>query len=74
MTNIKNSLVLCLIAFSLASCTNNGPSVGNGVRAADGSWGPGTSVPQVYMVSNGDRLGHYPPYFYPDGPGGGRER
>jgi len=74
MTSIKKALILCLFAFALASCTSATPSAGNGFRRADGSWGPGTSVPQVYMTANGDRVGHYPPYFYPDGPGGGREQ
>jgi hypothetical protein len=73
MITWKTALILCLFALSLASCASTSPFVGNGFRAADGNWGPGTSVPQVYMVDNGDRRGHYAPYFYPDGPPG-RER
>lgn len=41
------------------------------LRAADGSFGPGVTVPQNYMVDNGDRAGPYPPYYYPDGSTGG---
>lgn len=36
--------------------------------------GPGTSVPKVQMTPNGDRVSPYPPYFHPDGGGGGRNR
>ncbi|GLI33779.1 hypothetical protein DAMNIGENAA_12120 [Desulforhabdus amnigena] len=27
--------------------------------------GPTNSSPQVHIAPNGDRVGHYPPYFYP---------
>jgi hypothetical protein len=70
MTRMKKALILCLCAFALASCTTTTPPAGNEFRRADGSWGPGTSVPQVFMTANGDRVGHYAPYFYPDTPGG----
>jgi hypothetical protein len=73
MVNYKTATILCFFALFLASCAGTSPFAGNGLRPADGSWGPGTSVPQIYMVDNGDRLGHYAPYFYPDGPPG-RER
>ena len=73
MSNFKKGLTLCLFAFALASCTSTIPPAGNEYRRADGNWGPGTSLPQVYMSANGDRVGHYAPYFYPDGPTG-RER
>jgi hypothetical protein len=70
MNLMKKALILGLFSFALASCTSTIPSVGNEYRKADGYWGPGTSVPQVYMSANGDRVGHYAPYFYPDTPGG----
>jgi hypothetical protein len=78
MSHIKNSLMLCLFALILVSCA--GPTAGNGMRAAadipasGDKWGPATSVPQLYMTSQGDRMGHYAPYFYPDGTGGGEKR
>jgi hypothetical protein len=74
MSRIKTILMLCLFALTLVSCA--GSTTGNGMRAAGDipagdKWGPATSVPQLYMTSQGDRMGHYAPYFYPDGPGGG---
>ncbi len=27
---------------------------------------PGFSSPQEYIVPNGDRLSHYPPYYHPE--------
>jgi hypothetical protein len=68
MMNIKKVLILLFLASTLASCTTT--NTGNEIRAADGNWGPATSAPQVYMTPNGDRVGHYAPYFYPDGPTG----
>ena len=68
MIDIKKILILCFLALALVSCTST--LADNGIRAADGNWGPATSVPQVYMTPNGDRVGHYAPYFYPDGPSG----
>jgi hypothetical protein len=70
MTNFKILCILGLLALTLAGCT--GSTTGNGIFAADGNWGPATSVPQVYMTPNGDRVGHYAPYFYPDGSGSER--
>ena len=29
-------------------------------------FGPSFSSPRVRMTPNGDRVGHYPPYYYPD--------
>jgi hypothetical protein len=78
MNRIKNSLMLCLFALTLVGCA--GPTAGNGMRAADDTtaagdkWGPATSAPQLYMNSQGDRVGHYAPYFYPDGNSGGEMR
>lgn len=65
MTNLKMVLILGVLALAMAGCS--GSTTGNGIFAADGTYGPGTSMPQVYMTPNGDRVGHYPPYFYPDG-------
>ena len=71
MNSLQKLLMLFLFAVSLAGCAN--PGTGNGIFPANGEWGPATSVPQVYMTPYGDRVGHYAPYFYPDGPSG-RER
>ncbi len=71
MMNIKKVLILLFLASTLASCTTTNP--GDGIRPADGNWGPATSAPQINMTPNGDRVGHYAPYFYPDG-SPGRER
>jgi len=68
MVNLRKVLLLGLLALAVASCA--GSTGGNVIRAADGSWGPATSVPQIYMAANGDRVGPYPPYFYPDGTSG----
>jgi hypothetical protein len=65
MSKITQSLFLGLLALSLAGCT--AATTGSGVRAADGNWGPAIRAPQVYMTDTGDRVGHYAPYFYPDG-------
>lgn len=70
MTKLRIVCILGLLALTLAGCT--GSTAGNGIFAADGHWGPATSVPQVYMTPGGDRVGHYPPYFYPDGSGSER--
>jgi hypothetical protein len=78
MNRIKNTLMLCLFALILVGCA--GSTAGNGMRAAGNTtpagdkWGPATTVPQMYMNSQGDRVGHYAPYFYPDGTGGGETR
>jgi hypothetical protein len=53
-----------LLAVVLSGCA--GPSVENGYIRAGEKWGPATSVPQVYMTQNGDRVSHYAPYFHPD--------
>ncbi len=53
------------------STVRTGATLGNGNFPADGNYGPATSSPQVYITPNGDRVGHYAPYFYPDGTGGG---
>ncbi len=58
-------------ALGTTSTVSTGATLGNGNFPADGNYGPATSVPQVYITPNGDRLGHYAPYFYPDGTGGG---
>jgi hypothetical protein len=71
MANAGKILLFGLLVLTLASCA--GMPAGNGTRAADGNWGPATSVPQIYMTANGDRVGPYPPYYYPDGTSG-RER
>ena len=68
MIPIKQCLISCALALTLAGCTST--TTGNGIFPADGNWGPATSVPQIYMTPNGDRVGHYAPYFYPDGPSG----
>jgi hypothetical protein len=72
MTNLKIVLLLGLLALVLTLTNCTGATMGNGPVAADGNWGPGTSAPQIYMTPNGDRVGHYAPYFYPDG--GGSEK
>jgi hypothetical protein len=78
MGHIKKILMLCLLALTLVSCT--GPTAGNGMRAAadipasGDKGGPATTVPQLHMTSQGDRVGHYAPYFYPDGTSGGEKR
>ncbi len=70
MTKLKVIIISGLLTVALAGCA--GTTAGNGIFPADGNYGPGTSVPQVYMTPNGDRVGHYPPYFYPDGSGSER--
>jgi hypothetical protein len=67
MSKLKVIFIFGLLTVALAGCM--GTTTGNGIFPADGHYGPGTSVPQVYMTPNGDRVGHYPPYFYPDGSG-----
>ena len=37
-----------------------GTTTGTLTFPADGMYGPGTSVPQIYMTKNGDRVGQYP--------------
>jgi len=69
MIYLKTTVILFLLASILAGCA--GSTIGNGYFAADGNYGPATSVPQVYMTPNGDRVSHYAPYFNPDGPSGG---
>jgi len=64
MATLKIVLVTSLLALMLAGCAAT--TVENGYTPAGEKWGPGTSVPQVYMTPNGDRVGHYAPYFYPD--------
>jgi hypothetical protein len=67
MNGLKVILHCGLLLLVLAGCA--GTTVGNGIFPANGTYGPATSVPQVYMNPNGDRVGHYPPYYYPDGSG-----
>jgi hypothetical protein len=77
MSRMKTSLVLCFFALIVVGCA--GPTVGTGTRTSGDipsgeKWGPSTSVPQIYMTPEGDRVGHYAPYFYPDGTSGGEKR
>jgi hypothetical protein len=63
--SIVKAVLLVILIVGLAGCA--GTSTGmRTFPAADGGHGPGTSFPQVYMNENGDRVGHYAPYFYPD--------
>jgi len=87
MRYVKTVLVFCLLALTLAGCAastmgtgstigsgsamGSGSGIGSGYFPADGNYGPATSVPQTYMTTNGDRVGHYAPYYYPDGTSGG---
>ncbi len=64
METIPTILSLIAMVLLLTGCL--GTSTGTLTFPADGMYGPGTSVPQIYMTENGDRVGHYPPYFYPD--------
>ena len=64
MVAVKTILLTILVVVGLTGCM--GTSTGTRIFPADGMYGPGTSVPQVYMTENGDRVGHYAPYFYPD--------
>jgi hypothetical protein len=64
MNSFKSLILMILMVFALAGCL--GTSTGTLTFPANGMYGPGTSVPQIYMTENGDRVGHYPPYFYPD--------
>ena len=64
MTTLKIVLVASLVALMLAGCA--GPTVENGYIPAGKKWGPATSVPQIYMTPNGDRVSQYAPYFHPD--------
>ena len=74
MRYFKTVLVFCVLALTLAGCTastvGTGSTIGSGYFAADGNYGPAISVPQTYMNTNGDRVGHYAPYYYPDGSSG----
>lgn len=65
MRNVRIFLILGLLALTMLGCA--GSTTGNGIFPANGTYGPATSVPQVYMTPSGDRLGHYAPYYYPDG-------
>jgi hypothetical protein len=65
MADVKAILLMILMVLGLAGCM--GTSTGSRAFPADGTYGgPGTSFPQIYMNENGDRVGHYPPYYYPD--------
>jgi hypothetical protein len=64
MKTFKTMLVIILSAFALVGCI--GTSTGTRIFPAYERYGPGISVPQIYMTENGDRVGHYAPYFYPD--------
>ena len=72
MNNLKIIVTFCLLALTLSGCITS--TIGNAHFAADGNYGPATSVPQVDITPNGDRVSHYAPYFYPDGPSGGGMR
>ncbi len=78
MDRMKNFLMLGLLALILAGCAGSTSGIVMGtagdVPASGTTWGPATSVPQTYMTENGDRRGHFAPYFFPDGPGGGNNR
>jgi hypothetical protein len=64
MEKVTGILLLILMVFVLVGCI--GTSTGTRIYPANGMYGPGTSFPQIYMTENGDRVGHYAPYFYPD--------
>ena len=64
MNALKILLVFSALALVLAGCA--GVSVDSGYYPANGMDGPVVSAPQIYMTPNGDRVGHYAPYFYPD--------
>jgi hypothetical protein len=78
MMKVSRLMGVAAVLWALAGCATSRDD--SSMRAADVNWGPGTSAPQSYMADNGDRVGHYPPYTFPDGSsgegsgGGGRRR
>ena len=60
---MKKIFATCVMALVMAAATK---VQFRAVEPQDPVRGPAVSSPAVEIAPNGDRVGHYPPYFYPD--------
>jgi hypothetical protein len=74
-TMMKAKSILLAIAFLAAVATAPRAESRNDLdrtpsfSMSDEDRGPSFSSPPEGMAQNGDRVGHYPPYYYPEGDG-----